>query len=286
MNIDTNKLALLLRQAGQGGAADMLDGMDATTRSLCEITGYSQRPAMTVGAAGAPNPFSDADDPIVARVISEYLGLCGVAPVRALARRIALAVALKSFAQVRGYFSVNDLALQPSGLVVTGTTATGGATTFKAGFNVAPGESILLRVQNYPLPFNPSCLWGMLAFNGGTDDANYRHILFKAWVGDKNQSGLSLQQDFSEWAPKRWIYGSEFRCGDSCKTIPLRSYTGCTDVDIVGIESALYIQIDNLSTASNSITGQQMVVKIGGFETPCCDSCAIGNKCSGGCGKH
>jgi len=283
IQIDTDKLAMFLRAQGNNDAAALIAGMGDGVAALCKVTGVD-KPAM-ITPTGAPNPFSDADDPVVARVMAEYMQLCGVAPVRDLARRVAAAVILSSWAQTRDFFSVNDLALEPSGLVPTGPLSNGtGAATFKANFNVAPGESILLKVQNYPLPFNPRCLWGMLAFSGGSDDANYRHVMFKAWVANRNVTGGSLNQNFSEWSPKRWIYGSEFRCGEFCKEMPLRSYTGCTDVDIVGINSNLFIQVDNLATASNSITGQQMVVKLGGFEVPCCNSCALGNQCTSGCG--
>lgn len=285
MNIDTDKLAMVLRANGRSDLAEGLAGLDNVIRGACEMVQTGAKPGL-ITPTGAPNPYSEATDPVVARVIAEYMSLCGVAPVRDLARRVSLAVMLTSWAQTRDFFSVNDLALEVSGLTPTGPLSNGtGSATFVPTFNVAPGQSILLRVQQYPLPFNPRCLWGMLAFSGGTDDANYRHVMFKAWVGNKNITVAgSLTNTFSEWSPKRWIYGSEFRCGEFCKEMPLRSYTGCTDVDIVGIESNLYIQIDNLSTASNSITGQQMVVKLGGFETPCCNSCALGNQCTSGRG--
>jgi hypothetical protein len=222
----------------------------------------------------------------VAMIMKGFQEQCGVVPVRPLAEWMSLAIMLNSYAQVRDDFSIPDLNLVTSGLTPTGTAATGAATTFVAAFNVAPGESILLKTRDYSLPFNPRCLWGMLGFNAGTDDANYRHVSMKVWVGPRNLTGtfaLGASGPLYEWSPKRFIYGTQFRCGDSCTEVPLRSYTGCTSLDIVGLNSQIYIQVDNAATNANSISTQQQVIKLGGFETPCCNSCGSGGAC--GC-KH
>lgn len=223
--------------------------------------------------------------PLISLIRTQYLANCGFVPNECLERWIELAVILTSYPEVRDDFGIPDINLETTGLVPTGTTANGQPTIFDANFNVAPGHSILLRTQDYSLPFNPRCLWGALAFNAGVDSENYKHVNFKIFVGPKDVSGSfpMMGGPLREWSPRRFIYGSEFRCGDSCSEIPLRSYTGCTDIDIVGLNSAIYIQIDNLATASNNITGQQMVVRLGGFSKPCCDSCGMGKECSSGC---
>ncbi len=226
----------------------------------------------------------------VTMVVENFQRQCGRVPVAALAEYIALAIQLNSFPQVRDDFSIPDLGLVPCGIAPTGVASNGQtATTFVTGFNVAPGQSILLQTQDYSLPYNPDRLWGMLAFNAGLDDANYRHVTMKAWVGPRNLPAafaLGTGGPLYEWQVKRFIYGSQFRCGDGCTEVALRSFTGCTAADIVGLNARLYIQVDNAATATNSITGQQQVVKLGGFIDACCGSCAVGKACTSGCKSH
>lgn len=288
-----------LRAAGYGALVDAAtEGVD----TVCQMAGFTKVAGgnslalvpVTAGQTGGqvpPKQHPDSTggalrclgDGLRAMIRSQYMSDCGRIPEDCLEDAILLAVLLKSWAEVRDDLGIPDLAFSPSGLSPTGTNATGGATTFVPAFNVAPGQSILLRQQNFSLPYNPRCLWGSLAFAGGNDAENYKHVNFKAWVGPADLSTLTTLGTAStlrEWNPRRWIYGSEFRCGDSCKEIPLRSYTGCTEIDIVGLESAFYIQVDNLNTATQAITGQQLVTRLGGFKVPCCDPCAAGKTCS------
>ncbi|MCY0985802.1 hypothetical protein OV203_01580 [Nannocystis sp. ILAH1] len=304
---DLNTIVQNLRRAGFG---QYVDAAAESVDSICQIAGFQKVPVASLpaqsvpsqtlvvmpGAAPAPQlppqpqvpetpPFPECSE-LMTLIKSQYIANCGFCPNPCLLRWIELAVLLKSYAEVRDDFGIPDLNLVPTLLTPTGTTANGLPTTFVSNFNVAPGQSILLRTQDYSLPFNPRCLWGALAFNGGNDSENYKHVNFKIWVGPSNASGAFSMQGgpLREWAPRRFIYGSQFRCGDSCTEVPLRSYTGCTDVDVVGLDSSIFIQVDNLATASNAISGQQLVIRLGGFEKPCCDSCAAGKAC--GCKKH
>lgn len=288
-----------LREAGLGKFVDAAsEGIDV----VCRMSGF-ERPSQLVRSAAALPPTSTQPggstqpsggdgmgrclgDGLRQMIRSSYMSDCGRIPEPCLEDAIMLAVLMSSWAEVRDDVGIPDLSFTPSGLTPTGTAASGQPTTFVSSFNVAPGQSILFKSQAFSLPWNPRCLWGTLAFAGGTDDANYKHVNFKPWVGPADLTALTSLQNgaLREWNPRRWIFGSEFRCGDSCQEIPLRSYTGCTEIDIVGLNSALYLQVDNLNTASQAITGQQLVVRLGGFKKPCCDSCASGKSCS--CSKH
>jgi hypothetical protein len=299
VDVNTQELAQILRAAGRADWADNIERGEQALGAICGViqsqqrsTSMAQIPQNPAGQWNAGqntgNPFNDCTN-LIELVSCMYKAQCGLVPEPCLASWIAWAVMMSSIAEVRDDFSVRDLAVVPSGLLPTGMTANGqSATTFVANFPIIPGNSILMKVQPYRLPFNPRCLWGLLAFNGGDTEQNYLHVLFKLWVGprDPGTSPFPLDHGLAEWDVNRWIYGSEFRCGHSCKEVALKSYTACTDADIVGINSTLYIQIDNLITASNNITGQQLVIKLGGFKRPCCNDCAMGRACSTGCGNH
>ena len=207
MITNVNEAAIALRANGHADAADLLEKGARGVGVLCQMAGYDRPAVQTTYARADQAPrLDDCDDGVVAMIMNQYMQQCGVAPVRCLAKWIAMAVRLTSYAQVRDDFSIPDLALMPSGLTPTGVPSNGvGSTTFVSGFNVAPGQSILLKTQGYSLPFNPRCLWGALAFNGGADESNYRHILFKTWVGPINTAGtfnLNSAGPLYEWAPK------------------------------------------------------------------------------------
>lgn len=292
--VDTQKIYNVMRANGMGAEADAIARGEAALGDFCKVvngagTSLAQIPPST-GQPQMPPPYGgplDSCTDLVQYITTLYTQQCGLCPLPCLARWMAYAVMETSLAETRDDFSIPDLALQTTGATPTGLPGNNvGTTTFTAAFPVLPNFSILLRVQTYRLPFNPRCLWGALGFSGGTDDANFRHVIFKVWVGPRviPLTGFSMQDGtLKEWAPKRWIYGSQFRCGDGCNEIPLRSFTGCTDADIVGINSTFYVQIDNLGTATFNITGQQMVVKLGGFVVPCCDPCGRGQACASGC---
>jgi len=271
--------------------ASLSDAERAQFRQLIDLLGPKIKDIAIDGCqaymAQQPKPRSST----VQSIMDQFHAQCGRVPNMALAEWMEQAIMMTSFAQVRDDLGIPDLALVPTGLVPTGFASNGTtATTFVAGFAVAPGQSILLRTQDYTLPYNPESLWGMMSFSAGNDETNYRHVSAKVWVGPKDVVGafaLGTAGPLREWSPRRYISGAQFRCGDSCSYVGLRSYTGCSAVDIVGINSAIYIQIDNATSNANTITGQQAILKLGGFETPCCDSCAHGNACTSGCSsKH
>lgn len=296
---------IILQNMRAAGLGKYIDAATEGVDTVCQMAGYQAPPTQALmvrpGAPPAQPPIGANGNPglvrptpgtfdcggLVPLVRNQYYEQCGMIPNCHLEQAILFAILLSSYAQVRDDFGIPDLSLEVSGLKPTGVAANGAPTTFVDKFNVAPGESILLRTQSYRLPFHPRCLWGALAFNGGTPESNYANVLFKVWVGPSNLAALPALQGgaLREWSPRRFIYGSQFRCGDACQEVPLRSYSGCTEVDIVGIESSIYIQVDNLATATQNITGQQLVLKLGGFEKPCCDSCQRGHAC--GCSaKH
>lgn len=295
MDIDTNRIYSLMRQSGMGAQADALERGEATIGKMCRVldqvstTSTTQlTPARTDwvppgGQYPTPMPCSSLEQLVKAT----YGSTCGRIPDDCLAQWIGLAIGMTSYAEVRDDMSIADLQFRPSGLTPTGTAANGDATTFVAGFPVTPAHSILLEVRPYRLPFNPRCLWGIFAFNGGVSSDNYLNVLVKPWVGPRGLTGsFDLRNTLYEWNPKNFIYGSQFRCADGCSDVALRGLTGCTDADIIGVDSTLYLQVDNLATASNNITAQQVVLKLGGFKTPCCNDCALGRSCGCGGGNH
>mgnify|MGYP000160830382 CR=1 FL=1 len=170
-------------------------------------------------------------------------------------------------------------------LTGAGLNAKGTSTTFNPVLPIAPGQSVLLvQDLSYPLPWYPDCFWAQLAFNAGTADQNYPHIMFKFWVAPKTQSITSQSQLF-EWQKKQKIHGSRVHCGDGCAWTPIGGPSGCGGAfDKVGKDSALFLQIDNLSTATNSISSvDDLIVRFGHMTEPCCDSCKVGKSC--GCKK-
>lgn len=247
-------------------------------QEACQIAGGDATAAAALASGGQMG--------LRERLYRDFVEQCGRVPDPMLGDAMLLSIMIRSYAEVRDDISIPDLAFETTGLTPTGVAANGAATTFVAGIAVNPGQSTLLRTQAYSLPSNPRCLWGVLRFNAGDPEINYQSVNFKVWVGPRDLSTLStlIGSVLREWMPRRFIYGSQFHCGTGCQEVALRSYTGCRDIDIVGIESALYLQVDNLAGAANNITGQQIVLKLGGFIEPCCNGCATGSSC--GCGGH
>lgn len=274
----------------ENALASLSDAERAQFKTLLDILGPKIKDIALDGCQMFMRDQKPQRSATIQALVSAFNTQCQRVPNPALAEWMGQAIMMTSFAEVRDDLGIPDLALVPTGLVPTGFASNGTtATTFVAGFAVAPGQSILLKTQSYNLPFNPESLWGMMSFSAGSDETNYRHVSAKVWVGPKDVTGvfgLGNSGPLREWSPRRYIQGAQFRCGDSCSYVGLRSSTGCSAIDIVGINSQIYIQIDNATSNANTITGQQAVLKLGGFETPCCDSCAHGQACSTGCAKH
>lgn len=271
--------------------SSLSDAERAQFRQLIDLLGPRIKDIAMDGCQAFMASQKPSRSSTIQALMSQFNTQCQRVPNTALAEWMEQAIMMTSFAEVRDDLGIPDLALVPTGLVPTGFASNGTtATTFVSGFAVAPGQSILLKTQNYSLPFNPESIWGMMSFSAGSDETNYRHVSAKIWVGPKDASGtfaLGTAGPLREWSARRYIAGAQFRCGDTCSYVNLRGYTGCSAIDIVGINSQIYVQIDNATSNANTITGQQAILKLGGFETPCCDSCAHGQACTTGCAiKH
>jgi len=291
--------AQLLRAAQMirdNGGGPILDAALEGAESLCNVIPAlkSGGKILTLQATGRELPAAagheheDGACTQVERTINEmFFKNCQKVPVAALRCALVQAINQRSWPQFRNILGKMEAYFTATGFAGAGITADGQNTTvFNPAFATAPGQSIMLRVEaRYALPFIPGCFWGTLSFTNNNNtpaEVNYTFIQYKFWVGRRDATS---QSQLYQWSDDVFMYGSRFRCGDACTRIPISNPTMCDELNIVGPESALYMQIDNLSAASESISGQQLVVEFGGLEDKCCRSCAVGGSCS--CkGKH
>lgn len=287
--------AQLLRAAqmirDQGGSA-LLDAALEGADSLCALVPALKTGGKVLALTGRELPSTTVQQEgactAVERMINEmFFKNCQKVPVPALRCALVTTINQRSWPQYRNILGKMEAYFTTTGFTGTGITADGqNPTTFVPAFAVAPNQSIMLRVEpRYALPFIPGCFWGTLSFTNNNNtpaEVNYTFIQYKFWVGRRD---ATAQSQLYQWSDDVFMYGSRFRCGDACTRIPISNPTMCDELNIVGPDSALYMQIDNLPSASESINGQQLVVEFGGLEQKCCQSCAIGGSC--GCkGKH
>lgn len=179
----------------------------------------------------------------------------------------------------------------PTGAQGTGTNAESAATIFVEDFPVAPGRSILLKQDpNFPLHWRLGCLSPDFTFTEGEDQPNYKHLRITVWVAMRsatfNTDIATPIGNFGEhWNEYQIIKGKDMFCNGCAKDVAINGPSGCPELDTVGREAQILLQVDNLSSADEPITGESVEIKFAGFVEPCCDSCRVGKSCGGSC-KH
>lgn len=187
----------------------------------------------------------------------------------------------RTIAETKDFIGRNKLRFKVTG--VTGATVDpeGDPSTLVADFPIAPGESIVLRQEDFPFPWFVGCLTGALYFSGGNAEDNSGFVLIDFFAGPKG-GPITADSLGAKWNDDQWIFGSELRCGTACKDVPIGGQAGCDD-SLVGELSELRMRITNKATASNNIERQQLWAKLAGLKEKCCDPCFYGRSC--GCGK-
>lgn len=260
---------------GKGGALAKLAQMqqESAGREVCET----------------PTSGANACTAVQELIYNKFFANCQKIPCPALMCALVTTINQHTYPQYRNVLGKTEAYFETiQGFVGPGKTGDGSNTdtTFVDTFQVDPGKSIMLRVnQKFILPYIPGCFWGSLSFtnnNNNEAEVNYSAVTFKFWSGDR---GVTSPTQLFQWGDDVFIYGSRFRCGDACTRVPISNPTNCDELNIVGPESSLYLQIDNALNANESIKGQQLVIEFGGMEVKCCAACAVGKAC--GCkGGH
>lgn len=270
--------AMNLLKAKYPLAAQAIEGSVEVLEVACDaIQGYRAEASST----GSFDPA--ACNPTVRQVQKIMQLTCGQVFDDCMVGLIAYSVGMfRTLAEIKNYIGRTKARFTPTGVTGEGVDAEGNPTTFVANFPVAPGQSILLQMEDWPYPFPVGCLIGTLAFSNNNTEENFAQVLLQAFSGPKDVAPTAGNPGVL-WNDADVTYGSELRCGDGCKSVFLKSID--CGPSLIGMLSQLRLVITNSTTASANITKQQLQVKMGGLVDYCCDACAVGVKSGCSC-KH
>lgn len=275
------------------GARPYLEGAVEFVDVACTVAGYEKKKGTpTVTAAISTSSTDTGDTPScddcavdcdrTIKAVQKYMQQsCGMVFDHCYAEKVAKAVDMRTIAEVKAFIGRTKVRLLATGVTGPGVDAEGDPTTFVATFPLAPGESILLRTEDWPLPYYVGCLHGILSFDGGNLEENYQQTIMQGFAGPKS-GPVSAANPGYKWNDNEYIPGSDLRCGDQCTDVPLKGQD--CGPSLVGELSEFRLVLTNKATASHDVTRQQLWIKLGYLKPYCCDECALtGKSCGGAC---
>ena len=275
--------------------------MEAQFKAACDLGAMNagKRPVMTAKTVNSVDPHDDSIDPTTGRCRTYASEIqratqkrCdGMVRDECDLQLIDEAALASAYPLIEKHLGRRNMSFKPSGAVGTGTNAEGLATVFQPDFPVAPGRSILLEQDpNFPLHWRLGCLSPDFTWTEGEDGPNYKHLRITVWVAMRDST---FQSDISQpigifgehWNEFQIIKGKDMYCDNCTRDVAINGPSGCPELDTVGREARILLQIDNLASADQPLTAESIEIKFAGFVEPCCDSCRVGKPCGGAC-KH